>query len=93
MKAKSLLAGAALVAGWMCTQSCSAAVLLPNIFNSDIENWSDYTISASPNGNTPPPVTGVPEPATWAMMLLGFGGLGFAGYRRARRSSNHFVDA
>jgi hypothetical protein len=23
----------------------------------------------------------VPEPATWAMMLLGFAGLGFAGYR------------
>jgi choice-of-anchor C domain-containing protein len=27
-------------------------------------------------------VTAVPEPSTWAMMLLGFGGLGFAGYRR-----------
>src|ERR1700722_3925960 len=25
----------------------------------------------------------VPEPSTWAMMLLGFAGLGFAGYRRA----------
>jgi hypothetical protein len=24
----------------------------------------------------------VPEPSTWAMMLLGFAGLGFAGYRR-----------
>ncbi len=27
---------------------------------------------------------GVPEPSTWAMMLLGLAGLGFAGYRRAR---------
>ena len=26
----------------------------------------------------------VPEPSTWAMMLLGFAGLGFAGIRRAR---------
>jgi len=26
----------------------------------------------------------VPEPSTWAMMLIGFGGLGYAGYRRAR---------
>jgi hypothetical protein len=26
----------------------------------------------------------VPEPSTWAMMLLGFMGLGFAGYRGAR---------
>lgn len=24
----------------------------------------------------------VPEPSTWAMMLIGFGGLGFLGYRR-----------
>jgi hypothetical protein len=30
------------------------------------------------------PVTGVPEPSTWAMMLLGFAGLGFA-FRRSRR--------
>jgi hypothetical protein len=26
----------------------------------------------------------VPEPSTWAMMVLGFAGLGFAGYRAAR---------
>jgi hypothetical protein len=28
----------------------------------------------------------VPEPPTWAMMLLGFAGLGFAGYRASRKS-------
>ena len=28
----------------------------------------------------------VPEPSTWAMMLLGFAGLGFAGYRGAKRA-------
>jgi PEP-CTERM motif len=28
--------------------------------------------------------TVVPEPSTWAMMLLGFAGLAFSGYRRAR---------
>lgn len=27
---------------------------------------------------------GVPEPSTWAMLLFGFAGLGFAGYRRTR---------
>jgi hypothetical protein len=26
----------------------------------------------------------VPEPSTWAMMLVGFGALGFAGYRRQK---------
>ena len=29
-------------------------------------------------------LTAVPEPSTWAMMLIGFTGLAFAGYRRAR---------
>jgi PEP-CTERM motif len=29
--------------------------------------------------------TATPEPATWAMMLLGFAGLGFAAYRRTRK--------
>jgi hypothetical protein len=31
-------------------------------------------------------VSSIPEPSTWAMMLLGFAGLGFAGYRASRKS-------
>jgi hypothetical protein len=31
--------------------------------------------------------TTVPEPSTWAMILLGFAGLGFIGYRRALRAA------
>lgn len=30
-------------------------------------------------------ITSVPEPSTWALMLVAFGGLGFAGYRRKLR--------
>jgi hypothetical protein len=29
----------------------------------------------------------VPEPSTWAMMMLGFASLGYAGYRKAKSSS------
>jgi hypothetical protein len=36
------------------------------------------------NGVTPSPFPGsAPEPSTWAMMLIGFAGIGFLGYRRA----------
>jgi hypothetical protein len=28
-----------------------------------------------------------PEPSTWAMMILGFAGLGFAGYRKSRKAA------
>jgi hypothetical protein len=31
--------------------------------------------------------TGVPEPSTWVMMLLGFAALAFAGFRKSRRPS------
>lgn len=31
----------------------------------------------------------IPEPATWAMLLLGFGGLGFAAYRKRRAAHAH----
>ena len=37
--------------------------------------------------NGVPPVTGVPEPATWVMMLLGFAGLGFAFRHSGRKVS------
>jgi unsaturated chondroitin disaccharide hydrolase len=36
---------------------------------------------------SPAVTSGVPEPSTWAMLLLGFAGLGFAGYRRRPRPS------
>ena len=40
------------------------------------------TIDATVTGGTPT----VPERSTWAMIAIGFAGLGFAGYRKARRT-------
>jgi hypothetical protein len=33
-----------------------------------------------------PQTPAVPEPSTWAMMFMGFAGLGVAGHRRAQRA-------
>jgi hypothetical protein len=38
---------------------------------------ASFSLSGSP----------VPEPSTWAMLLLGFAGLGYAGYRASRRAA------
>jgi hypothetical protein len=35
--------------------------------------------------------TSVPEPSTWAMMLAGFAGLGFAGYRKSKVGREAFI--
>jgi hypothetical protein len=38
-------------------------------------------------------VGGVPEPSTWAMMLLGFAGLGFLAHRRSKKTAGAFAAA
>ena len=67
--------------------------------NGGLTNWSDLSANGDITGTggngadilvyaqagLPPP--GTPEPSTWVMMALGFAGLGFAGYRRARVAS------
>ena len=54
----------------------------PNEFTVDVTGdnpafLATLVIDVTTNGMTP-----VPEPSTWALMLLGFAGLGFAGWRR-----------
>ena len=45
-------------------------------------NCSAYSLVVAPDSFTK--ASGVPEPSVWALMLIGFAGLGFAGYRRTR---------
>jgi hypothetical protein len=55
-------------------------------------NWATALIPYGynpvwPGGGPQEMVVGVPEPSTWAMMLAGFAGLGFFGYRSRRAPS------
>ena len=73
-----------------------------SFMNQDNSSLSTYS-QLSTNGNTtgvggngadilvyataaPPPLN-TPEPSTWAMMILGFAGMGFVAYRKAKRTS------
>jgi hypothetical protein len=40
-----------------------------------------------------PPVASVPEPSTWAMMLMGLAGLGYAAFRRAAKGDISIISA
>jgi hypothetical protein len=58
-------------------------------FNSDTA-FSSVTLSSSGNSFEITNISAVPEPSTWAMMILGFLGLGFFGYRKSKHSGPAF---
>jgi hypothetical protein len=47
----------------------------------------DYQIFLSAGVENIGPAGAVPEPSTWVMMLIGFAGLGFAGWRTSRKTT------
>jgi hypothetical protein len=48
-------------------------------------NLNPFTINGELLASTASTTTDTPEPSTWAMMLIGFVGLGYVGYRRSTR--------
>jgi hypothetical protein len=64
-----------------CVGQCSLQNVIPN--GADVVTDSAFNSTAF-NTDTPGTwaVSAVPEPSTWAMMLLGFAGIGFLAYRR-----------
>ena len=64
----------------------------PDLFtlvnNKPVFNFGTFNLSSITSGAATITISAaagaVPEPATWAMMLVGFGGLGFAMRRRAK---------
>jgi len=60
--------------------------------NQNFANAGQFTFIESA-GVVNSPVAAVPEASTWAMLLLGFGGLGFAGYRRTGKNRKALASA
>jgi hypothetical protein len=61
---------------------------------SDTNPFTSFTASSTTNafefdmaGPSVTQTSGVPEPSTWAMMLIGFAGLGYAAFHRRKDSA------
>jgi hypothetical protein len=68
------------------------AAFISSTFETESVTYNFTLISSSVPGTpifpaSPTLTLSVPEPSTWAMMLIGFAGLGFAGYRASRRAT------
>ena len=64
------------------TLACTGCTSASNIFGVSISFGTEgFVVDATPT-------TAVPEPSTWAMMILGFAAVGFLAYRR--REQNRF---
>jgi PEP-CTERM motif len=54
----------------------------PQTFDGFTLSITPFTISTSDPNNVMGNIAAVPEPSTWAMIVLGFAGVGFLAYRR-----------
>jgi hypothetical protein len=51
------------------------------------EPFSGDELEGDATGGVTLLTTPVPEPSTWAMLLLGFAGLGYSSYRKTRQAA------
>jgi PEP-CTERM motif len=69
---------------WYSGAATSATLALVDVYSA--EQWNDFVIDdISFVGQPGPPPSNVPEPSSWALMLLGFAGLGLTGCRGSRK--------
>jgi PEP-CTERM motif len=75
---------------WAATSWTANSITFTGPPGTDMKEGQDYFVNimlldgGSGSGFNGAWTGTIPEPATWAMMLMGFAGLGYAGYRKAR---------
>jgi hypothetical protein len=74
--------GSVLYFGFYDLSDTYTSIAFNNSNTSDVFGFDNFTVGLEAQVNP-----GVPEPSTWAMMILGFAGIGFMGYRRRNKSA------
>jgi uncharacterized membrane protein len=77
----SLVSGQIYATEWTGDQVINLGALLGTTNSSYAYGINDAGVVVGASAYNPP-FSPVPEPSTWAMMLIGFAGLSYAGYRR-----------
>jgi hypothetical protein len=76
------------ITGWRVWFGLSSRIeflnVVGDVFDEGVKSGSSYGINSYDPGSWSGPTSVVPEPATWAMMLIGFGALGFAWRAQAK---------
>jgi hypothetical protein len=74
--------GTSTIDAWNWNNQGATGEFYQKEFGNVINQGSTYTLGAFAVLGSPVSVPPVPEPSTWAMMILGFCGLGFMAYRK-----------
>jgi PEP-CTERM motif len=73
--------------GFSCQGFAGSGLLSPGLYYLDLAGTGLGTAGYGGNLSTTPVVAAIPEPATWAMTLIGFAGVGFMAYRRRNQNA------
>ncbi|HEV7453681.1 MAG TPA: PEPxxWA-CTERM sorting domain-containing protein [Candidatus Saccharimonadales bacterium] len=79
--------GVTVSSGFFSQADLNALILAASTNTSQATEIHSFTNSQSFVSKDPSAVVDVPEPSTWAMMILGFCGVGFMAYRRKAKPS------
>lgn len=80
----TVITGAAIAGAFQFEGQRNVSIIISGLDPFNVATWSDFPTSTFEFNSVGVPSAAAPEASTWAMMLVGFVGLGYAARRRGR---------